>query len=125
MHKGRHRSSVVSGAYVGGGARPEAGFPPYYSGLAAVAGSNNFEVVDPGAIMLQREKYHLMWWDTAHLAPYGHKLMAEILYEPVARAVRKRLHHGNGSNTNIEERHSGTPPRTITGGRRGPVGRLQ
>ena len=99
--------------------------PFYYSGLAAVASSNNFAVVDPGPTMLEKERNHLVWWDTAHLAPYGHRLMADILYEPVARAVRKRLARWNGRAGNNEMQHRRTLKVSITGGKPGPGGHLQ
>ncbi len=71
------------------GLRPD---PDYYRAMAAATHANGGYVVDPSSEIRRKEHDHLVWWDTAHLAPYGHRLLAHLLEPTVARAVHNRIH---------------------------------
>jgi len=48
-------------------------------------------VIDAGPVMRKLETDHFVWWDTAHLAPYGHQTLAGLLEPVVAELVEQRL----------------------------------
>jgi len=70
------------------GLRPD---PDYYRALEAAVRRRGWISVNPLAVTRRAERYRMLWWDTAHLAPAGHYLMSRLLAEPVAEAVCRRL----------------------------------
>ncbi|MFO7869892.1 MAG: SGNH/GDSL hydrolase family protein [Kiritimatiellia bacterium] len=62
-----------------------------YEALAHTAREYGASVVDPIDTIGEKEKTHLVWWDTAHFAPYGHRLLASLLEPAVEQAVRARF----------------------------------
>lgn len=71
--------------------RPDADF---YAGLARIAGERGVPVVSPQGEFARLERDRFLWWDTAHLTPYGHDAMARLLEEPVTKIVEGRLAAG-------------------------------
>jgi hypothetical protein len=61
----------------------------FYGALAATAAAHGAPVVDPAAELGEKETLHQVWWDTAHLTPYGHRVMADILRPHVEALARK------------------------------------
>jgi lysophospholipase L1-like esterase len=68
--------------------RPDAA---YYAGLSRIAGERGVAVLSPQAAFAHLERDHFVWWDTAHLTPYGHDALAGLLEAPAAALVRRRL----------------------------------
>ncbi|NLB66395.1 MAG: SGNH/GDSL hydrolase family protein [Lentisphaerae bacterium] len=62
-----------------------------YEGLEALAREYGATLVKPMSITRTKEKDHLVWWDTAHFAPYGHHLLANLLEPAVEPLVRRRV----------------------------------
>lgn len=60
----------------------------FYNALENTARKHGIDALKPAALMGTREKDHLVWWDTAHFAPYGHLLMAGLLEPEVERMAR-------------------------------------
>ncbi len=66
----------------------------YYAGLARVAAERGVTVVSPQADFGRLERDHLLWWDTAHLTPFGHEALSRALEAPLAEILRRRLGRG-------------------------------
>jgi len=64
--------------------------PKYYAGLARIARKHRVRVVAPQQTLWAAEKKQLVWWDTAHLAPFGHELMSRLIEPTVAEMVQER-----------------------------------
>ncbi len=70
------------------------GFSPdteLYEGLRKIAEDKEVSVIVPSIITEQIEKDYLLWWDIAHLTPYGHQLMAELLLPETEKMVNEVL----------------------------------
>lgn len=63
----------------------------FYASIDRLGTDMSVPVIDPSDVIERKEKDHLVWWDTAHFAPYGHSLMAGLLVEEVEKAVRKGM----------------------------------
>ncbi len=77
----------------------EAPLRPYqelYSALERIAGEKGVAVIDAWPVMLELEADHFVWWDTAHLAPYGHQSLAGLLAPVVERLIRERIERTTG-----------------------------
>lgn len=64
--------------------------PEYYAGLERIARERRVPVLTPQELLWDAEKSQLVWWDTAHLAPFGHELMSRMLEPILAQMVRER-----------------------------------
>lgn len=64
--------------------------PEYYAGLERLARERGVRVLAPQEMLWAAEKSQLVWWDTAHLAPFGHELMSRLLEPAVEQLVRER-----------------------------------
>jgi lysophospholipase L1-like esterase len=64
---------------------------PYYDRIQQIARDRSVVIVDPGPAIREQESWHFVWWDTAHFAPYGHRLLAELLEPTVESVLRARL----------------------------------
>ena len=62
-----------------------------YENLENISFDKGISLVKPAPVMEEKEKDHLVWWDTAHLTPYGHRLMADLIEPELERLVRARL----------------------------------
>jgi lysophospholipase L1-like esterase len=62
-----------------------------YADLARIAAGRGIPVLGAQAALAQLERDHLLWWDTAHLTPFGHEAMSRLLEAPVAEIVRRRI----------------------------------
>jgi lysophospholipase L1-like esterase len=62
-----------------------------YENLQRISLEKGISLVKPAPVMEEMEKDHLVWWDTAHLTPYGHRLMADLIEPELERLVRARL----------------------------------
>jgi len=65
--------------------------PEYYAGLERIAREHRVRVLAPQELLWAAEKSQLVWWDTAHLAPFGHELMSRLLEPTLAQMVRERV----------------------------------
>jgi lysophospholipase L1-like esterase len=63
----------------------------FYGRIREIAEKKGAAVIDAGAVMRELETDHFVWWDTAHLAPYGHQTLAGLLEPVVAKLVEERL----------------------------------
>ncbi|MFP6904789.1 MAG: SGNH/GDSL hydrolase family protein [Verrucomicrobiota bacterium] len=54
-----------------------------YAAYAETAQRYGFTVIKASEETLRLEEDHAVWWDTAHLAPYGQNILADLLLEPV------------------------------------------
>jgi lysophospholipase L1-like esterase len=70
-----------------------------YDGFTEIAIAHGGTVLDPGELLSKREKDHIVWWDTAHLAPAGHHILAGFLELAVEKIVRARQLKMNPENT--------------------------
>jgi lysophospholipase L1-like esterase len=61
-----------------------------YDALARESARHGVPVARPGDALYAAEPEHFVWWDTAHLAPYGQRLMADALEPELERLVRER-----------------------------------
>jgi hypothetical protein len=61
----------------------------FYDALENAARKHGGAVLKPAGLMNEKEKDHFVWWDTAHLAPYGQLSMARFLEPEVERTVRE------------------------------------
>jgi len=61
-----------------------------YAGLARIAAERGIPVVAPQEAFARLERDHLLWWDTAHLTPFGQEAMSRLLEGPVAEIVARR-----------------------------------
>ena len=61
----------------------------FYDALESTAQKHGISTLKPAGLMSEKEKDHLVWWDTAHFAPYGHQLMAGLLEPEVERMVKR------------------------------------
>jgi len=62
----------------------------FYNALERTASNANVIVVKPAALLAEKETDHFVWWDTAHLAPYGQQLMADAIAPALEAVVTKR-----------------------------------
>ncbi len=58
-----------------------------YDGYIEIANEFGVPVIDSRQIINQVEATSMVWWDTAHYAPYGHHLLADILDPALTKAV--------------------------------------
>lgn len=63
-----------------------------YDGLRKIAEEKGVSVVVPSIVTEQLEKEYPLWWDVAHLTPYGQRVMAEFLLSPTEKMVNEVLH---------------------------------
>lgn len=63
----------------------------FYERIGKIAGKRAAAVIDAGPVMRKLETDHFVWWDTAHLAPYGHQTLAGLLEPVVAELAEQRL----------------------------------
>ena len=61
----------------------------FYDALENIAQKHAISALKPAKLMSDKEKDHLVWWDTAHLAPFGQQLMTGFLEPDVKRMVRR------------------------------------
>jgi hypothetical protein len=59
-----------------------------YGSLEAIAREEGVPVLDPSPTLRRLERDHQVWWDAAHLTPFGHRTMAGIMEGPVGDLVR-------------------------------------
>ncbi|MDP8235723.1 MAG: SGNH/GDSL hydrolase family protein [Candidatus Erginobacter occultus] len=69
--------------------------PVLYEQLAELTRRAGFPVVSPLAALAEAEPSTFLWWDLAHLTPYGHSLMARLLLPETEAVVRHRLQISN------------------------------
>jgi len=69
--------------------------PVLYEQLAELTRRAGFPVVSPLAALAEAEPSTFLWWDLAHLTPYGHNLMARLLLPEAEAVVRRRLDNSN------------------------------
>jgi lysophospholipase L1-like esterase len=62
----------------------------FYDAMQALCVEFEIPVLRPYPDTRKREEDHFVWWDTAHFTPYGHKLMADLLFPEVEKAVSAR-----------------------------------
>jgi len=62
-----------------------------YQGYVAIAEEFGVPVIDSREVINEAEINAMVWWDTAHLAPYGHHLLADILKPTVTTVVERLL----------------------------------
>ena len=62
-----------------------------YGALRESAEENDLAVVDVGPVLREKEIDHFVWWDGAHLAPYGHQLVSSLLSPHVWEAITEDL----------------------------------
>lgn len=62
-----------------------------YDGLADLTRRAGGRVISPQAVLREAEASAFVWWDTAHLAPHGHVLLARLLAPETESVVRCRL----------------------------------
>lgn len=62
-----------------------------YAANAEIARKFNFQVVDVRPRLAQADSMEMTWWDTAHLAPRGHIIMADTIYPALKKTIEKRL----------------------------------
>ena len=65
-------------------------YRPYYEGLEKLAAEHAVPVVHPFKVTAELERTRIIWWDSAHLTPYGHRLLAQLIepkLEPMVRAL--------------------------------------
>ena len=65
-------------------------YPKFYEKLETVAEKHGVVVLKPQPMLREKERDHFIWWDLAHLAPYGHQLMAAFLEPAIEQLVRAR-----------------------------------
>jgi lysophospholipase L1-like esterase len=63
----------------------------YYRRIEKIGRERAAAVIDAGPVMRELESDHFVWWDTAHLAPYGHQTLAGLLEPAVAGLVEQRI----------------------------------
>jgi lysophospholipase L1-like esterase len=61
----------------------------FYERIAEIA-RERAAVIDAGPVMRELETDHFVWWDTAHLALYGHQTLAALLEPVVAELAEGR-----------------------------------
>lgn len=66
-------------------------YPEFYEKLESVAEKYGVVMLKPQPMLREKERDHFIWWDLAHLAPYGHQLMASFLEPAIERLVLSRL----------------------------------
>lgn len=62
-----------------------------YSGFAATANKNGFQIVDPRQQIARAEHIEIVWWDAAHLAPRGQTVMADTIFPALQNSVKNIL----------------------------------
>ena len=67
------------------GLRP---YEPYYEALEKTAKSYGVHVVNPFLLTTRMEKDHFVWWDTAHLAPRGQRLLADQIQPGLEEIIK-------------------------------------
>ena len=80
-------------------------YPKFYEKLESVAEKYGAVVLKPQPMLRKKERDHFIWWDLAHLAPYGNQLMAAFLEPAVERLVRSRL-----GDLNLQTNNRFAPP---------------
>jgi len=65
--------------------------PELYDGLKKIAEDTGVSVIVPSSVTEQIEKEYPLWWDIAHLTPYGQQVMAEILLPTTEKLVNEVL----------------------------------
>lgn len=62
-----------------------------YDGLKKIAEKKGVPVVIPSVVTETIEKDHPLWWDIAHLTPYGQDVFAEVLLPATEKMVNEVL----------------------------------
>lgn len=63
--------------------------PYYYEGLKSAVQKRGCTVIELLEVTAKMERHSMLWWDTAHLAPTGHHLVARLLEGPTAQVVAR------------------------------------
>lgn len=59
----------------------------FYKQLAHVARERDVPVLNPASLLREKECDHFVWWDTAHLAPCGQRMMAGFIKPELERMI--------------------------------------